>query len=77
MYSIKTSGNERSKVYSPGTALRLNLIRYSDKVWREGPRGGVKIVKNRTSSHRYEYVTNDPTEMKEFMWIKLSATPAA
>lgn len=78
VYSIKTSGNERGKVYSPSTALRLNLIRYSDKVWREGPRGGVKIVKDRVGlKHRLTYVTNDPRSMEEYMWVKLSAKPAA
>jgi hypothetical protein len=74
VYSIKTSDNERGNVYSPSTALRLNLIRYSDKVWREGPKGGVKIVKDRVGLNRnFKYVTHDPKAMKEFAWIKLSA----
>ena len=78
VYSIKTSDNERGKVYSPSTALRLNLIRYSDKVWREGPRGGVKIVKDRIGLKRtFKYITHDPKAMEEFMWIKLSAKQTA
>jgi hypothetical protein len=52
----------------------LELIQYSDKVWRQGPRGGVKIVKDSNSRLRYtQYVTTDEKLMKEFMWAKLQA----
>jgi hypothetical protein len=44
----------------------------SDKIWCQGPRGGVKIVKDRTT-WLYGYVTNNPAIMKKFTWIKLSA----
>ena len=44
------------------------------RVWREGPKGGVKIVHNRSvDGYHYGYITNNPAAMKEFMWAKLSA----
>jgi hypothetical protein len=53
----------------------LNLLLQSDKVWRQGPKGGVKIYKDR-SSHVFglTYITKNEEEMKKFMWIKLQAT---
>jgi len=48
------------------------LIQSSSKVWREGPRGGVKIIKNRTVDG-YGYVTTNEEYMKEFVWVKLQA----
>ena len=52
----------------------------SDRVWCQGPKGGVKIVKDRVNLNfygggRYGYVTRNKTAMKEFAWIKLSARP--
>ena len=49
-------------------------IRYSDRVWVQGPRGGVKIIKDQRSN-LYGYVTGDERAMKEFMWVKLQAQP--
>ena len=54
------------------TSLEFTLIQFSDKVWRQGPRGGVKIIKERTTGI-YQYVTKDEEEMKKFMWAKLQA----
>lgn len=50
------------------------LITMSDRVWKQGPKGGVKIVKSRT----YEllplgYVTTNEKYMKQFAWVKLRA----
>jgi hypothetical protein len=44
----------------------------SNKVWRQGPRGGVKIIKNRGIGS-YGYVTTNEEQMKEFVWVKLQA----
>lgn len=44
----------------------------ANKIWIEGPRGGVKVVKDR-ESNMYGYVTNNEEEMKAFMWAKLQA----
>ena len=50
------------------------LITLSDKVWRQGPKGGVKIIKDRGAAFRYNgYVTTDEKLMKKFMWVKLQA----
>ena len=53
--------------------LRLHSI--SDKVWRQGPRGGVRIIKDRNFESPNHYVTKDEKIMKEFMWVKLQAQP--
>lgn len=50
------------------------IVAASDKVWRVGPKGGVKITKDRY--HLFgssKYVTKDETQMKQFMWVKLQA----
>lgn len=72
VYCINTESNK-----SPSSAIRLELMRYSHKVWREGPKGGIKIVKNRHGLRRYQYITQNPRAMEEFMWIKLSAKALA
>ena len=48
----------------------------SDRVWCQGPRGGVKIVKDKINYYGGVYggyVTNNKTAMKEFVWVKLLA----
>lgn len=53
-------------------------ISYSDKVWIQGPRGGVKVIKDReTDTGPYGYVTKNEDEMKKFMWAKLKAKSLA
>lgn len=44
---------------------------YSDKIWREGPKGGVLVLKDRYGLCRY--ITTNEAAMEEFMWAKLSA----
>lgn len=51
----------------------LELNQFSDKIWRQGPKGGVKIVKDRQTRPRSEYVTTNEKLMREFMWVKLQA----
>ena len=48
------------------------LITVSDKVWRQGPKGGVKVIKDKTR-RCMNYVTSDEKMMKKFIWIKLKA----
>ena len=57
--------------YGGQSRLAMN----SDRVWCQGPRGGVKIVKDRITypAGVYGYITNNSKAMKEFAWIKLSA----
>jgi len=66
-YSFTTGG--------PRSFLKFNrLTTVSDKVWRQGPRGGVKIVKDRYALfHPAGYVTTDEKLMKKFMWVKLKS----
>jgi hypothetical protein len=51
------------------------------RVWRQGARGGVKIVKenlhyyDNVESYGEKYVTRDEEVMKKFMWVKLQAQP--
>lgn len=54
------------------SVYHLILIQYSSKVWRQGPRGSVKIIKNRDIGS-CGYVTTNEDQMKEFVWIKLQA----
>jgi hypothetical protein len=54
------------------------LSHNSDRIWCQGPRGGVKIVKDRINWYGGTYggyVTRNKTAMKEFAWVKLSARP--
>lgn len=44
----------------------------STRIWQQGPKGGVKIVKGR-GRHGYGYVTKNEEMMKKFIWVKLSA----
>ena len=50
----------------------------SDRIWCQGPRGGVKVVKDRINYYGggvYGYITTNKKAMKEFAWVKLSARP--
>lgn len=52
------------------------LTNFSDRVWKQGPRGGVKIIK--APWHELwpqGYVTTSQKYMREFAWIKLRAKP--
>lgn len=51
------------------------LITVSDKVWRQGPKGGVKIVKSSSEFVSSGYITANEELMKKFMWVKLQAQP--
>lgn len=69
-------------IYSFRTSSQINmnknyrLVALSHKIWRQGPKGGVKIIKDRTSMFGHiHYVTTNENKMKEFMWIKLRAKP--
>ena len=57
--------------YGGQSRLAMN----SHRVWCQGPKGGVKIVKDRITypGGVYGYVTHNEKAMKEFIWIKLKA----
>lgn len=53
-----------------------NLIGRSDVSWCEGPQGGVRVIHTSWSKgifKKYGYITQNPDEMKEFMWVKLKS----
>lgn len=50
---------------------------YSHRVWVQGPRGGVKVIKDRHGTDFYGYVTKNEKAMKEFVWVKLKAQSLA
>lgn len=52
----------------------------SDRIWRQGPRGGVKIIKDIRKDNwgqmcGTQYVTRDQDLMKEFLMVKIRAVP--
>jgi hypothetical protein len=53
------------------------LLRDSDVVWCQGPRGGVRIVHINhlqwIGPRQYGYISQNSKAMQEFMWIKLKA----
>lgn len=56
------------------TTRDYDIIRRSHIVWRQGPRGGVKITKDWGAyGGRFGYVTNNKKQMEKFMWIKLQS----
>ncbi len=56
--------------------LQLGYFQISHRVWRQGPRGGVKIVKDRGwDLVPATYITTNPKWMQKFAWAKLKARP--
>ncbi len=49
------------------------LIRESEQVWYQGPRGGVKLVKHDYWDYWATYLRRDSEKMKQFVWVKLRA----
>lgn len=66
---------------SPADTRGLGLLfSVSRRIWRQGPRGGVKIIKDRQKHnwgqiHPTQYVTRDQDLMKEFLMVKIRAVP--
>ena len=52
------------------------LTTVSDRVWKQGPKGGVRIIKEPfwgPTYYGHKYLTTNPRAMKEFAWVKLRA----
>ena len=49
------------------------LMRESDQVWMQGPRGGVRLIKHAYWDYWATYVRRDSVKMKQFLWVKLRA----
>ena len=49
---------------------------YSTRVWVQGPKGGVRLLKDKSGAHTsIGYITKNEELMKQFMWVKLKAEP--
>ena len=60
--------------FTRGWFPKLNMtIQFSDRVWKQGPKGGVKIIKDRDWQAPVGYITTDEAWMKKFAWVKLKA----
>ena len=77
-YQFLEPGNQ----YSPGVYQTQypNGLLYAcgHRVWRQGARGGVRIISEEwdlATRFGHGYKTTDPEIMKEFAWIKLRAKP--
>ena len=49
------------------------LMRESDQVWYQGPRGGVQLIKGAYWNYWATYLRQDSEKMKQFVWVKLRA----
>ena len=49
------------------------LMRESNQVWYQGPRGGVQLVKWDYCDYQATYLRQDSEKMKQFLWVKLRA----
>ena len=49
------------------------LMRESNQVWYQGPRGGVQLVKWDYCDYQATYLRQDSEKMKQFTWVKLRA----
>jgi hypothetical protein len=49
------------------------LMRESNQVWVQGPRGGVQLIKGAYWDYWATYVRRDSEKMKQFLWVKLRA----
>jgi len=49
------------------------LMRESDQVWYQGPRGGVQLIRGAYWNYWATYLRRDSEKMKQFAWVKLRA----
>ena len=49
------------------------LMRESEQVWCQGPRGGVQLIKGDYWIYWTTYLRQDSEKMKQFVWVKLRA----
>lgn len=49
------------------------LITVSERVWKQGPRGGVKMLKAPSWDYPMGYITTNDEWMRKFAWVKLKA----
>ena len=49
------------------------LMRESDQVWYQGPRGGVQLIRGDYLNYWATYLRQESAHMKQFVWVKLRA----
>lgn len=71
VYKVVT-GNRSAGPWFP---VLNRLMTVSDRVWKQGPKGGVKFVKHRWHEGVWPigYITTNEKYMQEFAWVKLKA----
>jgi len=57
----------------PWFPILNRVITVSDRVWKQGPKGGVKIIKSRDWPYPMGYITTNDEWMRKFAWVKLRA----
>ena len=62
-----------NKLRSANSQHMPQLMRESDQVWCQGPRGGVQLIKGDYWDYWATYVRRDSEKMKQFLWVKLRA----
>ena len=62
-----------NKFRSANSQHMPRLMRESDQVWCQGPRGGVQLVKWDYWDYWATYLRRDSEKMKQFTWVKLRA----
>jgi hypothetical protein len=71
-YKLRAPNTLKPGVYAFEGYNSMAFHRISDMIWRQGARGGVKLIKNETGPV-YGYITKNESEMKKFIWAKLTA----
>ncbi len=73
---------EAGVYYNNSRFPKRDVAMLSDRVWAQGPKGGVRIVHQnwwkpsvRMKYYGSNYLTKNQEAMKEFMWVKLKAKP--
>lgn len=71
VYSVVTEG------WNAHWYTTLNrLTTASERVWKQGPQGGVRLIKEPWQGDKFygrKYLTTNPEAMKEFAWVKIRA----
>jgi len=62
-----------NKLRSANSQHMPRLMRESEQVWCQGPRGGVQLIKGTYWDYWATYLRRDSEKMKQFIWVKLQA----
>ena len=62
-----------NKLRSANSQHMPRLMRESEQVWCQGPRGGVQLIRGAYWDYWATYLRQDSEKMKQFIWVKLQA----